>query len=227
MAQQLVRAFANFDTYTANRLVDEAMNERTVEVACAGLLLPALGRVAEMSAHRQLSNPEERFAVNFVRGRLHAIFMTTPERLDAPVAIVACAPRELDDIGALTLAMFWRRAGLRVVFLGQDTDGTDLVMEARKRRPRLICVCVNMPQRIRALTRIARGVAQLDAQPPLFTYSGAPFARNPELQDRVIGVYLGDDPATATWRTLRLLGIDRRSSPPPPYSGVPGMGQAG
>lgn len=227
MAQHLVRAFASFETNTANRLVDEVMRERTVEVACVGLLLPALGRVAEMSAHRQMSNPEERFAVNFVRGRLHMVFMSTPERFDAPVAVVACAPRELDDIGALTLATFWRRAGLRVVFLGQDTDGADLIHEARTRRPRLICVCATLPQRVRALARIARGVSQIDAQPPLFTYSGAPFARNPELQDRVMGVYLGDDPATATWRALRLLGVDRRTVPPPPYSGAPGVGQAG
>jgi hypothetical protein len=227
MVQPLVRAFASFDTYTANRLVDEAITTRNVEIACLGLLLPTLSRVAELGAHRQMTNPEQRFALNFVRGRLFSVFDATKERMDAPIAFVACAPREMDDIGALALATFWRRVGLRVIFLGQDTDEHDLVREVYARRPQLVCVCVNTPQRVRALARIAKGILHLDSQAPVFTYSGTPFVRNPELQRRVTGVYLGDDPATATWHALRLLGIDLRHGAPPTPPGAPGVEYAG
>lgn len=226
LVQSLVRAFASFDTYTANRLLDEVLGTRTVEAACVGLLLPAMSRVGELSAHRQMTNPEQHFAANYVRGRLHAIFGATKERLDAPLAIITCAPHEMDDIGALTLATFWRRAGLRVVFLGQDTDGTDLVQESRKRRPQLVCVCISAPQRLRALARIAKGIMQAEDHAPIFAYSGAPFARNPELRRRVNGVYLGDDPGTATWHALRLLGGNQGGSFPPPPGAV-GIGQVG
>lgn len=227
MVQPLVRAFASFDTYTAARLVDDAIGTRNVEIACLGLLLPALSRVAELGAHRQMSNPEQHFAINFVRARLFSVFDASKERLDAPIVFVACAPREMDDVGALALATCWRRAGLRVIFLGQDTDEHDLVREAYIRRPQLICVCVNSSQRVRALARIAKGIMHLEGHGPVFTYIGAPFARNPELQRRVTGVYLGDDPATATWHALRLLGVDARNGAPPTMPATPGVEYAG
>lgn len=205
---QLIRAFVTFDTFTANRVVDEALAVRSVETVAVGLLQPALTRVGELWAHHELSIPEERYAVNFVRARLFSIFATTVERFDGPVAVVACGPREMHDIGALMLATFWRRAGLRVVFLGQDVDGPALVQDVSMRRPRLVCVSIMTPQRVRALARIAKEIVHMDAPTPIFTYSGAVFARNPELQRKVNGVYLGDDPATATWHAMRLLGIE-------------------
>jgi methanogenic corrinoid protein MtbC1 len=210
---QLIRAFVTFDTYTANRIVDEALAARSVETVSVGLLMPALNRVGELWSRHEMTIPEEHFAMNYVRGRLFSIFATTVERFDGPLAIVACGPREMHDIGALTLATFWRRAGLRVVFLGQDVDGPSLVQDVRVRRPRLVCVSIMAPQRVRALARIAKEIVHMDAPTPIFTYSGSPFARNPELQRKVNGVYLGDDPATATWHAMRLVGVDHSANP--------------
>lgn len=207
LVPQLIRAFAAFDTFSANRLVDEALNARTVEAVCVGLLQPAVARVGELWARRELSSPEEHFALNFVRGRLYHIFVDTLERFDGPLAVVACGPREVNDLGALMLAVFWRRAGLRVAYLGQDLDGADLVHDVRVRRPQVVCLSIMASPRLRALSRIGKEIAQLDAPRPLFTYSGAIFTRNPELTRKVNGTYLGDDPATSTWQLLRLLGL--------------------
>jgi methanogenic corrinoid protein MtbC1 len=227
--QPLIRAFATFDTYTSNRLVDEALGGHSIETVCVGLLQPALNRVSDLWAHREMTIPEEHYAINFVRGRLFSIFATTPERYDGPLAIVTCGPREMHDIVALMLATFWRRAGLRVVFLGQDMDGEALVQDVALRRPRLVCVCIMASQRVRALARIAKAIRGLTAPTPIFTYSGAVFQRNPELQRKVSGVYLGDDPASATWHAMRLLGVDPATlsaSPPEPSTTAP-AGHAG
>lgn len=227
MVPQLVRAFATFDTFTANRIVDEALSARSVETVAVGLLQPALSRVGDMWARNEMTIPEERYAINYIRGRLFTIFTTTTERFDGPLVIVACGPRELHDIGALMLATFWRRAGLRVVFLGQDVDGPALVQDVRMRRPRLVCISVMATQRVRALARIAKEITHMDAPTPTFAYSGAPFAKNPELQRRVNGVYLGDDPATATWHAMRLLGVDHLNNPPGGGTSPGTVGQAG
>jgi methanogenic corrinoid protein MtbC1 len=210
---QLIRAFVTFDTFTANRVVEEALALRSVETTCVGLLLPALQRVGEMWSKRELSIPEERFAVNYVRGRLFSIFTNAVERFDGPLVIVACGPRELHDIGALTLALFWRRAGMKVIFLGQDVEGHALTDDARMRHPRLVCVSIMSTQRLRALARISKDIGHIEAPKPIFAYSGAIFAQNPELRRRVSGVYLGDDPASATWQAMRLLGMD--------FAGIP------
>lgn len=224
---QLLRAFVNFDTHGANRLLEEVLAAHSLEIVYSNLLQPALSRIVELGAHRRIGDTETRYAINFIRQLLFSAFDPKQERVDGPVVIVACAPRELDDVGALALATFWRRAGLRVVYIGEDADGPDLVLETRKRRPQLVCVCISSAQRVRALARIARGIMQGESHPPVFTYSGAPFSKNPELQRRVNGVFLGDDPRTATWHVMRLLGADPRSGAFPPPPGTMGTGRVG
>jgi hypothetical protein len=213
LVPSLVRAFGLFDTYAADRIMNEVLATRPLESACLGLLLPALARVSDTASHHQASVSEERFAATYVRARLYQVFASTPERFDGPMVTVACGPREWHDIGALTLATFWRRAGMRVVFLGQDMEAEALIEDARLRHPQMVCVAIMSTQRLRALARIAKGIGQIEAPTPLFTYSGAVFARNPELRHRVAGTYLGDDPVSATWQALRLLSAAPQAAP--------------
>jgi methanogenic corrinoid protein MtbC1 len=213
LVPQLVRAFAAFDNYTASRIVREALATRSVETVCISLLQPAQARASEMWARRELTMPEERFAQNFVRGVLFSLFHNMPERFDGPAVFVGCGPREFNDIAVLMLAVFWRHAGLRVVYLGTDLEAAPLVDEIRARRPALVALTATAPQRVRSLAKVAKIITQLEAPRPIFTFGGPAFARNPELQRRVSGVYLGDDAATATWHVTNLLGADRFTAP--------------
>ncbi|PWT75687.1 MAG: hypothetical protein C5B60_05025 [Chloroflexi bacterium] len=206
---QFIRAFTTFDTSGANNILNEALGSRSVETVCIGLLLPALTRIADLTARHEASTPEERFAVNYAKSFLFAVFHRTPERSDGPLALVGCGPKELSEINALSLAVFWRRAGLRVIYLGQDIEASSLIEEVRKRRPALVSLTIANTQRLRSLSRVAKALNQLDAPRPFVGFGGPIFVRNPELQRRVTGVYLGDDAATATWHVTNLLGTDR------------------
>jgi methanogenic corrinoid protein MtbC1 len=206
---QLLRAFVNFDTHTANRLIAEALTGRSIEIVCVNLLQPALARLGELWARHDISSPEEHFATNYIRGLLFSVFQTTAERPDAPVIFTGCGPRELYDLGALMHALFWRRSGLRVVYLGADVDGESLIDEVRQRRPALVALTITSSQRIRALSRIGRQLEQMDGPRPLFGYDGPVFVRNPELRRKVSGIYLGDDLGTATWHVMNLFGVER------------------
>lgn len=205
---QLVRAFANFDTLGANHIFDEAMSTRTIETVCQLLLLPALSRVSDQWASHHMTMAEERFATNYVRGLLFAQLHATPERVEAPAVWIGCGPREQNDIYALVLAVFMRRSGLRVTYLGQSLDGAELVEEARKRRPPLVALSITSTQRIRSLARIAKAMNQLEAPRPMLVFNGPIFIRNPELLRKVTGIYLGDDPGNATFHAKKLLGVD-------------------
>lgn len=209
---QLIRAFINLDSQAANYIIAEAMASRTIETVGINLLQPALNRISDLSARHDIAAPEDHFAMNYVRGLLFAHFRETPENAAGPLVIVTCGPRELDDIPALMLAVYWRRIGLRVIYLGQDMDSDSLVELARLRRPALMYLSASTAQRIRALVRTGRRLAQLDKPRPNFAFGGPIFARNPELQRKVsdVGVYLGDDAATMTWHVTKLLGVSHR-----------------
>src|SRR5258708_32274800 len=150
---QLTRAFANLDTFAANQIVSEALGAFPVEKVCIGLLQPALSHTGEMWAHHQLTTSERQFAENYVRGVLFAIFHKTAEHFDAPMVIVGCGPRETNDVAALVLAVFWRRAGLRGVFLGQDVGASGLVPEVRLKPPAPGALAGTPCQRIRPRNR--------------------------------------------------------------------------
>lgn len=207
---QLMRAFASFDTLGANHIIQEALSTRSVEMVCTTLLQPALTRVNDLWANHQATILEERFATYYMRGLLYALFQQTPERVESPLVFVGCGPKEYNDVHALVLSVFLRRAGLRVAYLGQDVPGPELAEEVRKRRPGMVALSITSSQRIRALARAGKLIGQLDHPRPTFVFSGPIFVRNPELQKKVAshGLYLGDAMDTATYHAMKLLGME-------------------
>jgi len=208
----LLRAFVAFDTANANRIVREALSAYPIESVCVSLLGPAFNRLNDLWNKNEVTQPEERFATNYLRGFLFSVFQQTPERANAPLVVVCCSPRETQDIHALMLAVFWRRAGARIVFLGQDVDGPALVKEIERLRPALLAVSAMTPQRVRALARIAKSIEQMPKSRPIFAYCGTVFTRNPENQRKVNGVYLGEDAGSATWHLRRMLGLEAQGA---------------
>lgn len=209
LVPELVRAFVTLDTTAAHRVTQEALAGRNIDIVTVNLLQPALQRISEMWTRHEASTPEERFAENYVRAMLFSFFHGTYEQPNAALVIVCCGPHERNEIDALTLAVAWRRAGNRVVYLGQDVESSSLVEEARRRRPAMVAVAITTSHRVRTLARLAKAMDQIDqsgSAKPYFGFYGPVFVRNPELRRRISGIYLGDDPSTATFHLERLLG---------------------
>lgn len=205
----LLQAFATFDTVRANAVLTDALNKRRVESVCIGLIQPTITRIGELWSKSEMTLPEERFGLNYLRGFLFSVIHSTAEVPGAPFAVIGCAPRETNDLSALMLALFWRRTGLRVVYLGQDMDGGELLRQEWPVTPAIITLTASSSQRVRALARIGKQIAALPQPQPIFSYTGPVFARHPELQQKIAhGIYLGDDPATATWHVRQVLGLD-------------------
>lgn len=203
----LMQAFSRFDTSIANRLIQHALERYSVEVVCLGLVQPTITRISELWSRSELTVPEERFALNYLRGFLNSVFHSTLEPADGPLAVIGCAQHEDNDLPALLLSVFWRRSGVRVAYLGADAGGDSLARQEWRVIPAIITLTLSNSQRIRSVNHLAK---QLRGQPsprPELCYTGPIFARNPDLQRKVNAVYLGDDPASATMTVRRLLGI--------------------
>jgi methanogenic corrinoid protein MtbC1 len=207
MVAPLMQAFSRFDTLGANKLVQQALEQCSVEVVCLGLVQPAIARISDLWSRNELTIPEERFAYSYLRGFLTSVFHSTMEAVDARLVVIGCAQRDANDLPALLLAVFWRRSGLRVIYLGADAGVEELARQRWNETPTLISLSVTSTQRIRSINRLAK---QLRAQPhphPDLCYTGALFARNADLQRKVNAIYLGDEPASATTAVRRHLGM--------------------
>lgn len=202
----LLRACTDLDVSECNRLLDEAFSEYPVETACIRLLGPVVTRAAEMASAGQLSQVAERLAQVTVRDRLAALLDTLGAPAEAPMALLACAPGEFHEIGALMLAVLWRRAGLRTIYLGPDITESALISESRARRPFLICLSAATEAGARGIAHVAAAIARLDPPRPIIGYGGATFVRTPQWQARIHDAYfLGVDAMTATRHVLQLL----------------------
>jgi methanogenic corrinoid protein MtbC1 len=203
----LMNTFSRFDTRGANRLIQQALEQFGVEVVCLGLVQPTIARVSDLWSKSELTIPEERFALNYLRGFLTSVFHSTIEPDDAPLVVVGCAHHDERDLPALLLAVFLRRSGVRVIYLGADAGAADLAHQHWATPPSLICLTMTSPQRIRSVNHLARQLRGLPTPHPDLCFAGPIFTRNSDLQRKVNAKFLGDDPAVATTTARRLLGI--------------------
>jgi DNA-binding transcriptional MerR regulator/methylmalonyl-CoA mutase cobalamin-binding subunit len=144
--QRLVLAAQHLDEAAANHELRGALATYTVEEVCHGLITPALVATGEIWAHDHRQIIPEHFLSQVVRAQLEALWhvMYLPEK--GPLIVVACVPEEQHEIGALMLALFLRRQGLRVAFLGPNNEATSLTATAKALQPSVICLSVTLPE---------------------------------------------------------------------------------
>lgn len=202
----LLRAFATLDANEARYALDEAFNQYPLETVLTRLVQPVVMRTDELSASGQISHGSARFGYVTLRNRLAALLDAVAMPVSAPLVLLACAPGEFHELGPLMLATLWRRASLRVVYLGADVAEEALIAETRARRPTVLCLSAATEAGARAVARTAETVARFDTPRPLFGYGGAVFVRSPHLQGRIRDAYfLGVDAMVAARHVIQML----------------------
>ena len=139
-----------------------------------------------------------------IRTRLSYLFQSTPDVGQGSTILIGCVPKETHEIGALILALFCRRAGLCVSYLGQMVETNSLLQEIRARRPGVVCLSAMTRPRVRDLVAIARAIDRLDEPKPTLCFGGGVFSRNARLTYNIKGFYLGNDVTVAVQHLQRL-----------------------
>ncbi len=192
LSDQLYDAFVNFDEQAAEHIVGKAMIVYPVDTVCHELLAQTMVRVGEAWHQGSLNVAVEHFATNYVRNKLISLLNLQPLNGEAPLVVVACAPDEQHEIGALLSALFLRWQGFRVVYLGQNTPAADLLTTVEQLQPAMVCMSAMTDGTARKVIDFSQQLARLDA-PPLFAFGGGAFNRDPALRSAVRGEFLGED----------------------------------
>ena len=206
---ELLDAFRDSNEALANQTINDALGLYSVEQVVNELIYPALVEVGERWLRQEFSVAQEHFASAFIRGRLANLFHTSPYYAGGPLILVACAPGELHEIGAQVLALFLRRSGYRVVYLGQNVPEESLNSMVRSLRPALVCCSATRTETVANLRFLSEGAQQMQAElgwAPLLAFGGSIFNRYPDLAEKMGAAYLGPDAATAVQHVGRMLG---------------------
>lgn len=187
----LLRQCASLDEYAASRAIAQALAVYSVEEVCLHLITPALVEIGRMWAAGETTVTVEHFASALIRAQLESLFRLAARSESGPLVLVGCAPGEMHELGALTLALFLRRSGLRVAYLGQSVEPENLLATLAALSPACVVLSAVIPEHARALRQVGE---RLTSQPsPLFCFGGQAFACDGALAESIPGNFLGWD----------------------------------
>jgi methanogenic corrinoid protein MtbC1 len=193
---ELLDALKSVDETRAAEVMTEALSLYSVEDVCIQIVQPVLVRVGELWLTGEVSVAVEHFASSFMRARLENLFNQSPHNMYGPFALVACAPGELHELGAMFLAIFLRRSGFRVVYLGQNVPLDSLLGMVHALHPDVVCISATRAETAAALYNLRDSLDEMQAREgraPLLAYGGRVFNRFPHITERLGGLYLGED----------------------------------
>jgi len=146
LRRALADALDGFDEAAANRAFDRALATLSLDTLLAEVVLDYLTDLGERWSAGQASVAQEHFASNVIRGRLLGLARDWGQG-GGPLALLACPPGELHDLGLICFGLVLRARGWRIAFLGGDTPVDTLVRTADDLRPDLVVLTATDPER--------------------------------------------------------------------------------
>ncbi len=146
LAAQVVRSAVELDPGPLAAALDRGLASCTPEQFLSRVVRPVSHRIGELWAQGECSVAGEHLASSMLRERLLRLLQNgaPPDGRAAPEALVACAPDDFHENGALMTAVRLVGLGWRVTWLGAATPLTDLDKACRSRRPHAVYVSATL-----------------------------------------------------------------------------------
>ncbi|HET7380440.1 MAG TPA: MerR family transcriptional regulator [Gaiellales bacterium] len=147
LRQALAEALDRFDEAAANRVFDRALGSLSLDTLLRDIVLDYLTDLGERWSTGEATVAQEHFASNVLRGRLLGLARDWGQG-GGPLALLACPPGELHDLGLICFALALHARGWRIAFLGADTPLDTLTQTADRLHPQLVVLTATTPQRL-------------------------------------------------------------------------------
>lgn len=221
IGNHLYDAIIHFDQAAGQELLDLAFATHSVETVCLNLFQPLLRRVGQGWQQGALSVQMEHFATNMIRERLFSLLHAAPPPYHDARLVAACAPTEQHEIGLLMTALFLRRTGWPVVYLGRIVPVAGIIDTVREVRPAALLISATTLMSAPGVLDVADALASADLPPahrPRLMYGGRIFNVLPQLHPRVPGIFAGNTAAevAANLETRRAAPAFTAAQPVPP-----------
>jgi len=151
IADRLYPALITFNTEEANQVIDLMLSLYGYEKAFHAILAPLLVRIGTDWEAGKIAVAQEHFASQLVQQRFLQIFRSLPIDPRLPSVIAFCPPGEHHHLGLLLFALFLRKKGVDVIYLGPDTPYDGLVQIIEMKNVRAAAVSVTDPRHVDSL----------------------------------------------------------------------------
>lgn len=203
-AEDLFDLLKSHNEVEAARLFEELISKFDLETLIEKIITPTLISVGEAWFQGEIMISTEHFATAFLLSRLNNLYISLPIVNKGPKILIGGAPSEEHEMGALMMAVLLRNRGYRVEFLGANLHLDDLADYSRQVKPALVVLTASTN---RVAMELLRAQAKLDAisPAPKFCYAGFAFDFDPDLVEKIPGIYLGNSMVKAFDQIKQLL----------------------
>ena len=202
LSLELLSALIELNDAKADAVLSEAYALHTVENVLMDIIRPAMFELGEMWHTAAINTTTEHFASSYVLGKLRGLFSLASSNQNAASIIIACAPGDQHELGALMLAVILRRKAFRVYYIGANTPVYDLASMATEMMPQVVMVSASIAG---SLSALFEEKARFKSMAPIVVFGGPAFDENPDLARDLGGHYLSADLEEAAEGLVKLL----------------------
>lgn len=208
LRDELLQALLGLDDAGADRVLAEAHALYPVEDVMLDLVRGVMVEIGDMWHDGRVATTTEHFASSYVQGRIRQLMSLAGQNRGGPPAIVACAPFDQHEIGAMMLAVMLRRNGFLVYYVGANTPVEDLVDMAKALRPAVVAISASS---VEGVQQLLNRRAALSGIAPVLALGGAGFNADPTRADIIGGTFLADNVQDGVERLRALVDAGQRS----------------
>jgi methanogenic corrinoid protein MtbC1 len=191
---QWVDACLNFREAKAEQALNQAFSIFPVEAVCLEILQKGMSEIGNLWYENRTSVQQEHFASGLAMRRLDALLSASPAPTRSQTVVVGCPPYEWHTLTPLMLALFLRRRGWNVLYLGANVPAarfTDTIGHASADAVVLVA------QHLLSAASLQHTAYVLSAQRIPVAFGGRIFNLRPTIAETIPGTFLGPDIPTA------------------------------
>lgn len=205
-------ACLNFNEIAAEQALNQAFSLFPVETVCLDVIQRGMVEIGSLWHENRASVQQEHFASALAMRRLDALMAASPAPTRSQTVIVGCPADEWHTFTPMLLALFLRRRGLNIIYLGANVPPAHFVETVETVNAGLVLLA---SQQLNTAASLQQSAAILAARGMSVAFGGRIFVMHPDLQMRIAGHYLGDRVDIAIDRLETLLSA--RPGIPQPF----------
>jgi len=181
-------ACLDFNEYAAEQALTQAFGLYPVELVCIELLQRGISEMGSLWFENRASIQQEHFATALAMRRLDALLSAAPVPNRLKTIMVGCPSNEWHTFIPTLMALFIRRRGYNVIYLGANVPSAHFIEAVEHSRADLVVLAAQQLDTAASLRELA---AKIDASGNLVAFGGRIFVRHPDMVRHIPGHYLG------------------------------------
>jgi MerR family transcriptional regulator, light-induced transcriptional regulator len=212
-----VMACMNFNESTAEQILNQAFSMFTIESVCVEVLQKGIAEIGNRWYTNNATVQQEHFASGLAMRRLDALLLASPISSRQATVLIGCPPDEWHTFTPLLLALFLRRRGINVIYLGANVPAQRFADTIKDVKADLVVLVAQQLITAATLQATAQG---LSSQKIPVAFGGRIFNVHPTLVSSIAGHFLGNELTSAVDGIDLLLKNNGKQPKPLPASPV-------